>query len=443
MKAAIRALAAALALAAPAAAHEMPFGRTGAAEGAQSVGSGRTLVLARRMVDVAAGRLVDNPAILVDGGRIVAVGRRGDAALAEGATRLDLGDLTLVPGLIDMHVHLTSDPRIARVDRFFLTDSIWPLVGAASARRMLDAGFTTVRNVGAADYNDVGLKQAIERGSAVGPRIVPAGYALGATGGHCDQTWLPPSLSRPAGGVADGPDALRQKVREVRTLGAEVIKLCATGGVFSRGTEVGQQQMSEAELRAMVEEARMWGLTPAAHAHGTAGIKAAIRAGITTIEHASLMDDEAIRLALQHGTFLSMDMYNTEFTQSQGRRLGVLEDNLRKDREVADAQRETFRRAHGAGVPMVFGSDAGVMPHEQATRPFAVMVRFGMRPIDALRAATVNAATALGRQRDLGLIALGRLADMVAVEGDPLADVTALARARVVLKEGVVVSDRR
>jgi imidazolonepropionase-like amidohydrolase len=430
-------------LAAPASAHEEPWGRTGAAGGMAGAQGPTLLLTAARMVDVVAGRMLERPAILIADGRIRAVGQQGGLAVPEGTRTLDLGGLTLVPGLIDMHVHLTSDPRISRVDRFLMTDSFWSHVGAANARKMLAAGFTTVRNVGSADFNDVGLKQAIEAGHVAGPRIVPATYALGATGGHCDSSWLPPSLSRPSRGAADGPEVFRAKVREMRKFGAEVIKVCATGGVFSRNTEVGQQQMREEELRAVVEEARLWGLRTAAHAHGTEGIKAAIRAGITTIEHASLIDAEGIRLAKANGTFLSMDIYNTEFTQAEGRRYGVLEDNLRKDREVAEAQREGFRRAHAAGVKMVFGSDAGVMPHDEAPRQFAVMVRYGMRPIEALRAATVNAAEALGREADLGAIAAGRLADIVAVEGDPLADVTALERARAVLKGGELVSDRR
>lgn len=436
-------LAALAGLAAPLAAHEEMWGRTAAAAGTGAAQGPTLLLTAARMVDVVTGRMVERPAILIEYGRIRAVGQQGSLAVPEGVRTLDLGGLTLVPGLIDMHVHLTSDPRISRVDRFLMTDSFWPHVGAANARKMLAAGFTTVRNVGSADFNDVGLKQAIEAGHVVGPRIVPATYALGATGGHCDSSWLPPSLSQPSRGAADGPEAFRAKVREMRKFGAEVIKVCATGGVFSRNTEVGQQQMREEELRAVVEEARLWGLRTAAHAHGTSGIKAAIRAGITTIEHASLIDEEGIRLAKANGTFLSMDIYNTEFTQAEGRKYGVLEDNLRKDREVADAQREGFRRAHAAGVKMVFGSDAGVMPHEQAPRQFAVMVRHGMRPLEALRAATVNAAEALGRERDLGAIAPGRLADIVAVDGDPLADVTALERARVVLKGGETVVDQR
>ncbi len=414
-------LVAALALAAPAAAETL-------------------VITAARMVDVVSGRMVANPAIVVTDGRIVSVD--GSGAPAD-ARRLELPGMTLLPGLIDMHTHLTSDPRIGRIDRFLKTDGYWTLVGAANAAAMLQVGFTTVRNVGSGRYDDVALKQAIDDGRIPGPRIVPATSSLGATGGHCDNNWLPPSLAQRSAGVADGPEALRAKVREARKFGAEVIKTCATGGVFSRNTEVGQQQQREEELRAIAEEARMWGLTTAAHAHGTEGIKAAIRAGITTIEHASLIDDEGIRLAKERGTFLSMDIYNTEFTQAEGRKYGVLEDNLRKDREVADAQRENFRKAHRAGVRMVFGSDAGVMPHDQAPRQFAVMVRYGMTPLEAIRAATLNAAEALQKAGDLGRIAPGRFADLVAVSGDPLADVTELERVAVVIKGGELVADRR
>ncbi len=398
------------------------------------------IITADRMLDVVTGRMVANPKLVVTDGRIMSLDGTGAPADAQ---RIDLPGLTLLPGLIDMHTHLTSDPRVSRVDRFLKTDGYWTLVGAESAERMLSVGFTTVRNVGSGRFDDVALKQAIDDGRIPGPRIVPATTSLGATGGHCDSNWLPPSLAQKGAGAADGPEALRAKVREMRKFGAEVIKTCATGGVFSRNTEVGQQQQREEELRAVAEEARMWGMTSAAHAHGTEGIKAAIRAGITTIEHASLIDDEGIRLAKERGTWLSMDIYNTEFTQSEGRKYGVLEDNLRKDREVADAQRENFRKAHRAGVKMVFGSDAGVMPHEQAPRQFAVMVRYGMTPLEAIRAATVNAAEAMNKAGQVGRIAPGAWGDLIAVPGDPLADVTTLERVAVVIKGGDVVADRR
>ena len=268
------------------------------------------VVTADRMVDVVAGRMVENPVVVITDGRIVSVS--GGAGIPADAKRVDLPGMTLVPGLIDMHVHLDSAPIYGGYNSLVFTDSFWTVVGAANARAMLEAGFTTVRNVGSAGYSDVGIKQAIEEGFATGPRVVPAAYALGATGGHCDETFYPPSFHRKGEAVGDSPDELRLRVREQRKYGAEVIKVCATGGVFSRNTEPGQQQLSEGELRAIADEAHMWGLKVAAHAHGTSGIKAAIRAGIDTIEHASLIDAEGIRLAKERGAVLAMDIYNTE-----------------------------------------------------------------------------------------------------------------------------------
>jgi len=401
------------------------------------------LVTADRMVDVLAGRMVEEPAILVIDGRIARVGRQGAISAPADARRIDLPGLTLVPGFIDMHTHLTSDPTMQPFEALVRTDNYWVLVGAQAGLKMLEAGFTTVRNVGSENFDDVALKQAIDDGRLTGPRIVPAAYAIGATGGHCDSTFFPPSFNSISRGVADGVEGLRAKVREIRKYGAEVIKVCATGGVFSRNTEPGQQQLREEELRAIADEAHMWGVKVAAHAHGASGIKAAIRAGIDTIEHASFLDDEGIKLARERGTYLVMDIYNTDYTQAEGKKNGVLEDNLRKDRETADVQREGFRKANAAGVKMVFGSDAGVMPHELAVKQFAVMVRFGMTPLQALRAATSTAAEALGREKDVGAIAVGRFADMVAVAGDPTADVRLLEQAKVVLKGGAVVADRR
>ncbi|MBA4759210.1 amidohydrolase family protein, partial [Sphingosinicella sp.] len=304
------------------------------------------VVTADRMVDVVGGKTLANPVVVITDGRIVSVS--GGASIPADAKRIDLPGMTILPGLIDMHVHLDSSPVYGGYNSLVFTDSFWTVVGAANARDMLEAGFTTVRNVGSAGYSDVGIKQAIEEGFAIGPRIVPAAHALGATGGHCDETFYPPSFGRKGEAVGDSPDELRLRVREQRKYGAEVIKVCATGGVFSRNTEPGQQQLSEAELRAIADEAHMWGVKVAAHAHGTSGIKAAIRAGIDTIEHASLIDAEGIRLAKERGTALAMDIYNTEYTQAEGRKNGVLEDNLRKDREIAQIQRDGFRAAHRA-----------------------------------------------------------------------------------------------
>ncbi|MBY8826034.1 metal-dependent hydrolase family protein [Sphingomonas colocasiae] len=397
------------------------------------------VVTADRMVDVLAGKTIDKPVVVIANGRIVAVGSAGSVAVPGDAKRIDLPGKTILPGLIDMHVHLEGHPKYSGYNGLEFTDSFWPIQATANARGMLGAGFTTVRNVGANNYTDVGLKEAIEEGWIPGPRIVPAGHALGATGGHCDETFLPPSFKRVGEGVADSADGFRQKVREQKKYGAEVIKICATGGVFSRGDEPGQQQLTAAELEAIADEAHMAGLKVAAHAHGASGIKAAIRAGIDTIEHASLIDDEGIALAKKAGTWLTMDIFNTDYTQSEGAKNGVLEDNLRKDREIAQIQRDNFRKAHAAGVRLLFGTDAGVMPHETAAGQFKYMVQYGMTPMEAIQAATRSGAQALGRERDVGAIAVGRYGDIIAVSADPLADIRALEHVDVVIKGGEVV----
>ena len=402
------------------------------------------VVTADRMVDVQTGRLVERPVIVVTGGRITQVLSGRDAPANLPGQRLDLRGMTLLPGLIDMHVHLDSDPSYGGYTGLQFGDRFWSVLTVPHAMKTLQAGFTTVRNVGADAWNDVGLRQAIEEGHVVGPRVVSAGYSFGATGGHCDSTYFPPSMQERAPYNINSPDEARASVREVRKFGAQVIKICATGGVFSRNTEPGQQQLSLSEMQAVVEDAHMLGLEVAAHAHGAGGIKDAIRAGVDTIEHASLIDDEGIRLARERGAWLSMDIYNTDYTQSEGKKNGVLEDNLRKDREIGEIQRQNFAKAHRAGVKHVYGTDAGVYPHGQNGRQFATMVRYGMTPAEAIRTATVNAAEALGAQgRQVGVIAPGRWGDMIAVTGDPLADVRALETVPVVLKAGVVVKDAR
>ncbi|HEX4874112.1 MAG TPA: amidohydrolase family protein [Sphingorhabdus sp.] len=400
-----------------------------------------TVITGARMLDVLTGKMIENPAIFVDdNGRITSIADARTVKWGADVTHIDMGDKTLLPGLIDMHVHLDGPADIGGYRGLEFTDSFWGMTAVGSAKAMLDAGFTTVRNVGAGNRNDIGLKQAIDNGYAVGPRIVPAGYALGATGGHCDSTFLPPSLEKAEKeeGIGDSIDELRYQVRRQRKYGAEVIKVCATGGVFSRNTEPGQQQLSEEHLRAIADEAHQWGIRVAAHAHGGEGIKAAIKAGIDTIEHASLVDDEGIKLAASRArpVWFSMDIYNTEYTQAEGAKNGVLEDNLRKDREVAQIQRDNFRKAHKAGVKMVFGSDAGVMPHGEIGKQFRVMVEYGMTPLEAIQAATRNAGQALGREKDVGAIEVGRFADIIAVDGDPLKNVRELESVDAVVKGG-------
>ncbi|MBR7745695.1 amidohydrolase family protein [Undibacterium sp. BYS107W] len=396
-----------------------------------------TLITARQMLDVRTGKMIANPHILVRDGRIISVKQNANGADSK-VQKIDLAGMTIVPGLIDMHVHLDTDPTYGGYSSLQYNDRFWSMLNVPHASRTLEAGFTTVRTLGSDAWNDIGLRQAIDEGKVPGPRIVAAAYSFGATGGHCDSTFFPPSMNQQSPFNADSPEEGRKRVREIRKHGAQVIKICATGGVFSHNTEPGQQQMSLKEMTAIAEEAHQWGIRVAAHAHGTSGIKDAIRAGIDTIEHASLIDDEGIALAKKHGTYLSMDIYNTDYTQSEGKKNGVMEDNLRKDREVADVQREGFRRAHAAGVKMVYGTDAGIYPHGDNAKQFATMVKYGMTPVQAIQAATINAAEALA-SKDVGIIEAGRFADMVAVAGDPSKDVRVLENVAVVIKGGKVV----
>ena len=396
------------------------------------------VVTSDRLLDVIAGRMVERPQVVVVDGRIATVGTQGDAVPA-GARRVDLPGVTLLPGLIDMHVHLTSDPRYSGYRSLEYADNFWTVVGVANAKKTLEAGFTTVRNVGARNYNDVAIKQAIEAGHVTGPRIVPATYAIGATGGHCNATAFPPSITTPTPAVADGPEAIRAVVRKLRKYGAEVIKFCATGGVLSKTDSVGGQQYDLAEMKALVDEAHRLDLKVAVHAHGASGIKDAIRAGADTIEHASLADDEAFRLAKEHGTWFSMDIYNDDYILAEGEKNGVFKESLEKEKVIGLKQRQTFRAALKAGVKMVFGTDAGVYPNGNNAKQFATMVMWGMTPLQAIRAATTDAAVALGRPTDVGAIAVGRYGDLVGVIGDPLADVRVLESVAFVMKGGDVV----
>ncbi len=416
------------------------LGGAALALGAAPAAAETVFVVADQMLDVETGRYLDDPLITIVDGKITSVvSSSAPPQISEDQSDIEVIDLfgyTIMPGLIDMHVHLDGRPEYGGYSGLQFSDRFWTAVAASNARTMLDGGFTTVRNLGASDYNVVGIDQAIEEGWLEGPRIVGAAHSLGATGGHCDQTFLPPSFDAKSPAVGDGPEELRKRVREQRKYGAEVIKACATGGVFSRNTAPGIQQLSLEELTAIADEAHFWGLKAAAHAHGAPGIKAAIRAGFDTIEHASYADEEAIKLAKQYGTYFSMDIFNTEYTLSQGAANGVLEENLAKERALSQAQRDNFRKAHEAGVKMVFASDAAVMPHELVGGQFRVMVEYGMTPLEAIQAATVNAADALGQNGEVGVLKPGAWADIIAVGGDPLTDVGRLAEVQAVVKGG-------
>ena len=397
-----------------------------------------SVITADRYLDVATGRYVEHPAIFVgDDGRITGIADARTVKWGSTVKHIDLSGETLLPGLIDMHVHLTSLAEIGGYRGLQYTDSFWTAVGVGNAKKTLDAGFTTVRNVGSANFEDVALRQAIDGKWIEGPRIIAAAYAIGATGGHCDDNSLPPSLDRKQMSVVNGAEDARAKVRWLHKYGAKVIKICATGGVFSLGDSVGGQQLSLEEMKAIADEAHMLHLKVAAHAHGDEGIHDAILAGIDTIEHASLASDATIKLAVQHRTWFDMDIYNDDYILATGTSNGTEQESIDKEKMIGLKQRQTFQRAVRAGVPMLFGTDAGVYPHGQNARQFAKMVEWGMTPLQAIRAATSNAAEALAQTSDVGTIAVGHFGDMVAVKGDPLQDVRLLEHVDAVVKGGV------
>lgn len=398
------------------------------------------VVNADKMLDVISGKVIDHPQITIRAGRISGIAKQG-TTIPAGARQIDLPGMTLLPGLIDMHVHLTADPRYSGYRTYEFSDNFWTVVGVANAKKTVEAGFTTVRNVGSANFDDVAIKQGIEEHQIPGPRIVPATYAIGATGGHCDTTEFPASITVPGPAVANGADEIRATVRKLRKYGAEVIKFCGTGGVLSKTDSVSSQQYNLAEMQALVDESHMLGLRVAVHAHGANGIKDAIRAGADTIEHASLADDEAYALAKQHGTWFSMDIYDDDYILAEGEKNGMFPDSLAKERAIGLKQRQNFRNALRAGVKMVFGTDGGVYPNGTNALQFTTMVEWGMTPLQAIQAATVNAAQALGREADVGAIEVGRYADLIAVKGDPLADIKLLRSVDFVMKGGEIVKE--
>lgn len=397
-----------------------------------------TVINAGQLLDVVTGRLLADRTIVVVDDRIVSMGRNGSVDVPAGAELIDLGDMTVLPGLIDMHVHLTGDPDAQGYGNLAASVPRNALFGAANAMRTLQAGFTSVRNVGAGGFADIALRDAINHGDVPGPRMRASGPSLGITGGHCDNNLLPPRFNSYSDGVADGPWEIRKKIRDNIKYGADVIKFCATGGVLSKGTSVGVQQYSLEEMVALVTEAQNRDRKVAAHAHGTEGINSAIRAGVDSVEHASLIDDEGIRLALENDTFLVMDVYVSTYILEMGEAAGFLPESLDKERIVGQTQRNNFRKAHEAGVRMAFGSDAGVYPHGNNGRQFAYMVQYGMSPLEAIQAATVNAAELMGWSTDVGRLSEDMYADIIAVRGNPLDDVRELEDVRFVMKGGEV-----
>ena len=351
---------------------------------------------------------------------------------------VDLSRESVLPGLIDVHVHLTAEPDEAGPKGLTVSIPAEAINGVANARKTLLAGFTTARNVGASHYTDVALREAIDAGKVVGPHLQVSGPPLGAVGGHADENLLPEEFHYEDEGVATGPWPLREKVRQNLKYGADLIKFMATGGVLSHGDSVGGQQLSQEEMNAIVEEAHMWGRKVAVHAHGTDGIKAAIRAGADSIEHCSFIDAEGLALAKQKGTYLDFDIYNDDYILSEGPKVGIEPASLAKEHQVGVIQRENFRRAVQAGEKMAFATDAGVYPHGDNAKQFHYMVKFGMTPMQAIQAATIAGADLMGLNGKAGCVQAGCYADVIAVGDDPLAHVEALEHVDFVMKGGVV-----
>jgi imidazolonepropionase-like amidohydrolase len=402
-----------------------------------------------RHVAVRAGRLIDgtdsapilNAVILIEGDRITAVGP--GLAIPAGYEVFDLSHSTVLPGLIDCHTHITSQSGNYYEDLFRRSPIDSAVVAHVYARRTLEAGFTTVRDVGSREFIDVALRNAINRGDVVGPRMLVATMAVGATGGHNDLSGFSPYLRFEGfSGVADGVDEIRKLIRVEVKNGADLIKVMATAGVLSEEGSVGAPQYSQEEMNAVVQEAAMWGKKVAAHAHGAEGIKRAARAGVASIEHGGMIDEEGVRLLKERGIYLVPDIYTDEYILAEADQLGLPPKMVEKEKELRKNQLVNWRRAIDAGVKPAFGTDAGVYPHGQNAKQFHSLLTLGLTPRQVIRMATVNAADLLGWSDRVGSVAPGHYADLIAVDGDPLADVTELERVRFVMKGGVVVKDQ-
>jgi imidazolonepropionase-like amidohydrolase len=403
----------------------------------------RIAVRAGKLIDGRGGQPVSNAVILIDSTRITAVG--ANLPIPAGTTVIDLGNATVLPGLIDCHTHITSGNPGDYYESLFRRSPIDYAVAAPTfARRTLEAGFTSVRDVGSGEFIDVALRRAIDSGLVVGPRMQVATLAIGSTGGHNDIVGFSPYIKfGQFSGVADGVDEIRKLVRFEVKNGADVIKLIASAGVLSEEQSAGAPQYTQEEMNAAVQEAAQWGRKVAAHAHGAEAIKRAVRAGVASIEHGSLLDDEGIRLMKERGTYLVADIYNDDYILTEYKRLNFPEKILDKERQIGKAQRENFQRAARAGVKIAFGTDAGVYPHGLNARQFRFMVRYGLTPMQAIQSATTSAADLLGWSDRVGSVVPGRYADLVAVDGDPLADITLLEHVNFVMKGGVVYKDSR
>lgn len=400
-----------------------------------------TVVRAGRLVDTDSGTILSNQTIVISGNKIRAVGP--NLKVPDGAKVIDLSDKTVLPGLIDCHTHVADGQADAEpFNALKKTASQVVLESIPNARNMLLSGFTTVRDVGTyRALNDVALRDAINRGDVIGPRMFVAGAYVTITGGAGAMTGQAPDIQLPWDlhyGEANSPWEVRQKVRLLAHDGVDLIKMLSTGAVLTHGSNPASIEFTEEELQAGVDEARHFGLRVAVHAHAAQGIRNAILAGAASIEHAELLDDDLIALAKQHGTYLDMDIYDEECIQASGKAGQMPSDFLAHDAELGRIQRENFRKAVKAGVKMAFGTDAGVCPYGKSGKQFAFMVKYGMPPMQAIQAATSNAADLLGHSSEIGSIKPGKFADLIAVGTDPLEDISVLENVEFVMKDGKV-----
>ncbi len=403
--------------------------------------SQRVIVHAGKLLDVRTGKTLPDQAVVIEGGKIVSVGPMAQANRSPGDRLIDLPNATVLPGLTDAHTHLTGNPQDIGPQGLGISIPRATLTGARNARLTLEAGFTTVRNVGAEGYGDVALRDAINAGDVPGPRMLVSGPALGITGGHCDENFLPFEYHVTAEGVADGVEGVQHKVRQVIKYGADLIKICATGGVLSHGDNPQASAYTQEELKAIVTDAHRLGRKVAAHAHGAQGILWASQAGVDSIEHGSYIDDAAITEMKKNGTYLVPTLYLADWFLANAERLHVPVELIGKGKEVMSVARKNEAHAFASGVKVAFGTDAAVYPHGLNAHEFAVMVKLGLTPLQSIQAATINAANLLGWSDKIGALEAGKWADIIAVDGDPLQDVTTLERVKFIMKGGEVVKN--